>query len=1178
MTGYPYKLPQDIYDESLKIISNTYFSRREIDIISCLLSGRTGKTIASLLSIAPRTVETHTRNITSKLERSSREDIRDFVEKSGKLSIIRDYYDSLSIQCAFEKSLRAIAAKKKNNLTCLILYQQQQDQKNKPSLICLMEEHLRIAGITPFGESRKYLRDIFDCYQQREKEAFDYTICVVDESFLIEGKHNDFQGKGTPSSHPGTRTSGCFLFLLLPRESSVQIPQAITDAGYIDAKAQISYYDLFFEILKRILPLEELDAIIADFKRESEKNLGASSKDFSVSSQSQKKADEMIGGKPKEDHHEEGIGTDPRFNNLRQIIPDFLKKPKWLWGSVGVLCLISILVLSLIGGPPQSSTKYIEAQYLGSDLPIPALLNRHKLIQEMDEKLKSSGDIHTIALIGMGGAGKTTLARQYAHAQKSSVIWEINAETKSSLVNSFEVFAHALCQTDEEKKVLISLKDATNFAQKEEKITQLVRDHLKKMPNWLLIYDNVERFSDIQKYFPSDANFWGKGRVIVTTQDTHIQNNSYIKDAIWVGELSPDEKLSLFLKIMNPKKPESFNTSQQAPTKIFLEKIPSFPLDVSVAAYYIKATNIDQDSYLKYLSDYSQSFSALQKNILKESSGYTKTRYQIITLSLEKLIGADKDFADLLLLISLLDSKNIPRDLLERYKGKLVVDNFIYNLKKYSLIVNPLTQSTAPLSHIFIHRSTQDIGLAYLADFLKLTKDSPLLKAIVYTLDDYLDQAIEAEDFPKMQVMAGHLGRFLNHPDLLTDFEKGLLVGKSGCLYYFLNNEKSHQMIAGSLKILKHVEDSKGLSSEDQLRLVRSLVHIGAVCTELRLYLQAQELLEKAINIYVEGGLKNGVDLPWALSHLGNIYRRLGNYEKAMAHLEESVRLSKQHGVNNKLIARTLSYLGSVYRGLGSYQKSIGVLEEALNLYKKYYSDNHFRVGWILTQLGYVYRKLGDYQKAKEYLESGLLISKKYLPEDHKSMYLLFAYLGNCLRELGDYEKSQEYLEKSLKIHESRFDENHVRMGWVLFHLASTYKALGKQKPSQELLDRVLRIYDGHCEGKDIETARYLRNMAEIYLGKDCFGRAENLAQRSLKVLQDHNHLEAYMSLEILGEIYLKQSIQSLSAKKSQESQAFKNQAIDQFNQALKIIDQCFPENCAHRKRVLSKIKNLTDR
>jgi DNA-binding NarL/FixJ family response regulator len=71
---------QDLNSNHLGAIKGKRFTRRETDVIACLMCGRAA-TIPSLLSISSRTVEAHVRNIMLKLECNSREGIVNFVEQ-----------------------------------------------------------------------------------------------------------------------------------------------------------------------------------------------------------------------------------------------------------------------------------------------------------------------------------------------------------------------------------------------------------------------------------------------------------------------------------------------------------------------------------------------------------------------------------------------------------------------------------------------------------------------------------------------------------------------------------------------------------------------------------------------------------------------------------------------------------------------------------------------------------------------------------------------------------------------------------------------------------------------------------------------------------------------------------------------------------------------------------------
>src|SRR4051812_23407315 len=92
----------------LVVINETPFTSRELDILACLVNGRRVKMIAAFLSIAPKTVETHIRNIMLKLDCNSQESIINFIEKSDKLAQIKTHYISILTADLFTRSLKEV--------------------------------------------------------------------------------------------------------------------------------------------------------------------------------------------------------------------------------------------------------------------------------------------------------------------------------------------------------------------------------------------------------------------------------------------------------------------------------------------------------------------------------------------------------------------------------------------------------------------------------------------------------------------------------------------------------------------------------------------------------------------------------------------------------------------------------------------------------------------------------------------------------------------------------------------------------------------------------------------------------------------------------------------------------------------------------------------------------------
>lgn len=273
-----------------------------------------------------------------------------------------------------------------------------------------------------------------------------------------------------------------------------------------------------------------------------------------------------------------------------------------------------------------------KAHWIRSELIIPvesSLLHRPELIFEMDEKFKKQDGIQAIALIGREGAGKTTLARQYARQQKINVIWEINAETSKTLQKTFETLAQAFSKTEQDQKILREIQEITNPVEREERIILFVKEHLKLHSNWLLLFDNVEKFTSIQKYYPKDSVIWGQGKVILIAKSDNIKNNTHINSIIQVRELTFTQKFDLFTKIVFNDSLQPLISSKIQEISTFLENIPSFPLDVSIAAYYLKTTNISYAAYLKKNRSY---FAKIQKYIIKKVRGYIKRCYGIVNI------------------------------------------------------------------------------------------------------------------------------------------------------------------------------------------------------------------------------------------------------------------------------------------------------------------------------------------------------------------------------------------------------------------------------------------------------------------------------------------------------------------------------------------------------------------
>ena len=1009
--------------------------------MACLFHARGTNKIASTLSIASSTVKTHINHIKLKLETisresSSRESILDFIEQSSKADVMKFYYKHLIQYTAFEKTLIAIAKLHSTSPSCLILAWK--DGCPEDPRVYQLRDHLKLAG--------------------------------------IEAEIQYQPLRGTEGVDPRNVS-----VVVVEKETGMSPLQEQDNVTVIDLILQTHYYLSVLNIIKKALSPLDVEKLISEFER---KYMRGKDPLPPLKAQVDSEVRDILGENAISNHSKQ-----------RRI----LQNRGWVMAlSLFIMCALGIgIVVFQKTGESRSSIS------IRSDLMIPkeaVLLLRPSLMNQMDCKLGGKGGIQILALVGMGGVGKTILARQYAREQKASVIWEINAQAPDTIKVSLETLAEALALTQEDKKTLKEIKGIQTPSDREGKMLQFIKEHLALHANWILIFDNVDKIADIGPYFPYNARAWGDGKVILTSRNSNIQTHQQVTDFIPVSPLTPAEKYTLFRKIMGPPFPLP---SQDTETKRFLEAVPPFPLDVSMAAYYVKTTHTLYSQYVESLQKSSRNFVHLQELLLKESGPYLTTRYSIIALSLDRLLQTHKDFADLLLCIGLLDSQGIPREFLDEYKDKEIVATFIYHLKKYSLIMDrPHVSGPSSLKQtLSFHRSTQAILLLYLTKKLHLNKNHPLMTSVSSAIERYTTKVITQENSPQMTSFIPHLKAYLSHHDLLNDHNKGAIETGLGCLYYYTHyHYDAKKTLERSVKALRYCKDRKSYK-----KLALALAYLGNVNKEIGNLEQAKTLLEESVTLYKKYDPQNHIELTRALAYLGDVYKNLGDYERAKGVSEEDIALSKQYARDNPLgLARALEYGGILYRDLEDYERSISSLKESLALFQKYSPENYVSISRVLKYLANTYRNLGRYAEAKDLLTQSLAICETYLPENQVSLGRTLVHLATIYKNLGDYTTAKTLLDRSLKIHNKLFGADNIRTAWVVTSLGNLYREMGNYDKARSLIEQSLPLYRKAYGDQNLRTAWVFLQLGYVYEDLQDYPRARDLIKKGLAVHRDH--------------------------------------------------------------------------
>lgn len=525
-------IPLEIYAFHLKIINGISFTQRQIDIIAFILSGRSGKKIASLLSIAPKTVENHIQKITEKLESRTQESIIDFIEKSGKYSLLKEYYSSLLIQLTFEEELKKISKLINDRSIHIRLFHQEQNEKLP--FFEQLKKHLKLLRIKTslqFIDSSKPISNVL------ESPSTNFTVYCLNKEFS-----NTIQ---LTSLNPNNNS----IILLGKNENSSTLTQLLNPPDF-NLKQNTNYYFFIFEILKKMLPTISFDNCITIYQKQREV--------FQDSLSSQR----------------------PQKTNLltkKKITPQInYKKTSILF----MVCIFLVCFLFFIKNTEQTG------KTLTWNLPkqTQIFIGREKLLEELDYQLHKNkkSDINTLAInacSGLGGVGKTQLVLQYLHHTKRPYTLKawFPSENIKNLHTLYLEFAISLGYNDEKP---------TN-----ENVIIYIKKWLREHPGWLIVYDNVNNFNDIQPLLPEQG-----GHVILTTRQR--QWPATFK-TLSVDIMSEKESIETVRSITKR------NIENELPATKELVKILGYlPLALAQASAYIQQNHISISEYLKLYKKY----------------------------------------------------------------------------------------------------------------------------------------------------------------------------------------------------------------------------------------------------------------------------------------------------------------------------------------------------------------------------------------------------------------------------------------------------------------------------------------------------------------------------------------------------------------------------------------------
>ncbi|HEC86037.1 MAG: hypothetical protein DRR08_05975 [Candidatus Parabeggiatoa sp. nov. 2] len=267
------------------------------------------------------------------------------------------------------------------------------------------------------------------------------------------------------------------------------------------------------------------------------------------------------------------------------------------------------------------------------------------------------------------------------------------------------------------------------------------------------------------------------------------------------------------------------------------------------------------------------------------------------------------------------------------------------------------------------------------------------------------------------------------------------------------------------------------------------LGNLGVVYRKLGQYQKALESYQQALAI--DRNLGNQYDQGIDLTNIGLVYKNLGQYPNALTHFQQALAIKRELG-NRRGEAADLANIGTVYRILAQYQQALTHYQQALAIHR---DMNYQRgIGSILTNIGVVYRNLSRYSQALEYYQQALAIHRHLGNQRGECNDL--SNIGTVYSHLGDYQKALEYYQQALTI---RRDIRDMRGELVdLTNIGVVQVALGQYQTALEYFQQAVAIQrnmgDKHGEGAS------LTNLSAVYNNLGQYETALMYARQALTI------------------------------------------------------------------------------
>ncbi|MEQ8187613.1 MAG: tetratricopeptide repeat protein [Candidatus Eremiobacterota bacterium] len=254
---------------------------------------------------------------------------------------------------------------------------------------------------------------------------------------------------------------------------------------------------------------------------------------------------------------------------------------------------------------------------------------------------------------------------------------------------------------------------------------------------------------------------------------------------------------------------------------------------------------------------------------------------------------------------------------------------------------------------------------------------------------------------------------------------------------------------------------------------------------------EACKYIEMAMNLYKDMGLITG--MAEAISTMGEIYQKRGDYEKGEKYFKEALILYKETG-NTVGKIRTLNNSGRIYLYTGNYGKAKEYFEEILNNEK----TGHFKIiyGCTMENMGYTMWCLNNHSEGIEKIKHSIALFQDMEYE----IGIVRARKNSGCFSVSQINDSQKELLLALDLSQKYCFLNYQTN--ILFQLAGLKRIEGDYSRAYEYLVQVKEISQKIFRPDLSWKINF--DMARLAMNQNRYGQAVSYYQKSIEEIENY--------------------------------------------------------------------------